>query len=57
MVGVGALVGVGVGVVVGGIGVLVSMFSAITVTRTFLFAFGSEKNTRMIKYLFGSGVN
>jgi protein-export membrane protein SecD len=40
-----------------GLGVLVSMFSAITVTRTFLFAFGSEKNTRMIKYLFGSGVN
>lgn len=40
-----------------GIGVLVSMFSAITLTRVFLYAFGSEKNTRAIKFLFGSGLN
>jgi protein-export membrane protein SecD len=40
-----------------GIGVLVSMFSAITVTRTFLRAFASEKRTRAIHVLFGSGIN
>lgn len=40
-----------------GLGVLVSMFSAITVTRAFLYMFGSDKNTRMIKFLFGSGLN
>lgn len=39
-----------------GIGVLVSMFSAITVSRTFLRAFGSEKNTSAIRFLFGSGI-
>ncbi len=39
-----------------GLGVLVSMFSAITVSRTFLYAFGSEKNTRAIRFLFGSGL-
>ncbi len=40
-----------------GLGVLVSMFSAITLSRTFLLAFGSSKNTRMIKFLFGNGLN
>jgi len=39
-----------------GLGVLVSMFSAITVSRTFLRAFGSERNTNSIRFLFGSGV-
>ncbi len=39
-----------------GIGVLVSMFSAITVTRTFLFALGTHGNGKMVKFLFGSGI-
>ena len=39
-----------------GIGVLVSMFSAITVTRTFLLALGTRGNSRMVKFLFGSGL-
>ncbi len=39
-----------------GIGVLVSMFSAITVTRTFLLALGTRGNSRMVKFLFGSGI-
>jgi len=40
-----------------GIGVLVSMFSAITVTRTFLYALGTKGTSRTIRFLFGSGVN
>lgn len=39
-----------------GIGVIVSMFSAVTVSRTFLRAFGSMKNTPATQLLFGSGV-
>ena len=39
-----------------GIGVLVSMFSAITVTRTFLLALGTHGNNRVIRFLFGSGI-
>lgn len=39
-----------------GIGVLVSMFSAITVTRTFLLALGTRGHSRMVKFLFSSGI-
>lgn len=38
-----------------GIGVVVSMFSAITVTRTFLYSLGTHGHSRMIRFLFGSG--
>lgn len=38
-----------------GLGVLVSMFSAITVSRIFLFALGIEKSNSFTKFLFGSG--
>ncbi len=40
-----------------GIGVLVSMFSAITVTRTFLLAIGTHGNSKLVRFIFGSGVN
>lgn len=39
-----------------GIGVLVSMLSAITVTRMFLFALSVEGTGRFSKFLFGSGI-
>ena len=39
-----------------GIGVLVSMFSAITVTRTFLLALGTHGASRMVQFIFGSGI-
>jgi len=38
------------------IGVLTSMFTAITVSRTFLLAIGVQKTNRFTKFLFGSGV-
>ncbi len=38
-----------------GLGVLVSMFSAITVSRIFLFALGIEKTSGLTSFLFGSG--
>lgn len=38
-----------------GLGVLVSMFSAITVSRIFLFALGIEKSNKFTKFLFSSG--
>jgi protein-export membrane protein SecD len=38
------------------IGVLVSMFSAITVSRTFLYALGTRGNSKAIRFLFGSGL-
>ncbi len=38
-----------------GLGVLVSMFSAITVSRIFLFALGINKNNSLTSFLFGSG--
>jgi len=38
-----------------GLGVLVSMFSAITVSRIFLFALGIEKSNSVTRFLFGSG--
>lgn len=37
------------------IGILVSLFSAITLTRTFLFAIAPEKTTETTKKLFGAG--
>src|SRR3989338_3137862 len=40
-----------------GLGVLVSMFSAITVSRIFLYALGIEKNNKITKFLFSSGFN
>jgi preprotein translocase subunit SecD len=39
-----------------GIGVLVSMFTAITVSRTLMFSIGVEKNSKTTDFLFGSGV-
>ncbi len=39
------------------LGVLVSMFSAITVTRTFLLALGIKKRTPFTSFLFSSGLN
>jgi protein-export membrane protein SecD len=39
-----------------GIGVIISMLTAITVTRIFLFALGDYKNEGIIKTLFGSGL-
>ncbi len=38
-----------------GIGVLASMFTAITVSRTFLFALGARKYEGVTKFLFGNG--
>ena len=38
-----------------GLGVLVSMFSAITVSRIFLFALGINKSNRFTRFLFSSG--
>ncbi|HRH26743.1 MAG TPA: protein translocase subunit SecD [Parcubacteria group bacterium] len=43
-----------------GLGVLISMFTAITVSRTFLFAIApnKEKNvSNVVKFLFGNGLN
>jgi preprotein translocase subunit SecD len=40
-----------------GIGVVVSLFSAITVTRTFLVALGTRGNSKLIRFIFGSGTN
>ena len=39
-----------------GIGVLISMFSAITVTRTLLYSLGTHGGGRTVKFLFGSGI-
>src|SRR3990167_1942099 len=38
-----------------GLGVLVSLFSSMTVSRLFLLALGVRRNTRAVKLLFGSG--
>lgn len=38
-----------------GIGVLVSMFTALTVTRTLLLAIGVDGDSKFTKFLFGSG--
>lgn len=39
-----------------GIGVMVSMFSAITVTRTFLLALGTRGHGKAVRFLFGNGL-
>lgn len=39
-----------------GIGVLVSMFSAITVTRTFLYSLGTHGSSKAVRFFFGSGI-
>lgn len=39
-----------------GIGVLVSMFTALTVTRTLLLALGVAGESKFVKFLFGSGI-
>lgn len=38
-----------------GTGIVVSLFTAITVTRTFLFALGFHNQTKVVKFLFGKG--
>jgi len=38
-----------------GIGILASMFSAIVVTRTFLVAIASNRDSRVLRFLFGTG--
>lgn len=38
-----------------GLGVFVSMFTAITASRTFLFALSREKESKISKFLFGAG--
>jgi preprotein translocase subunit SecD len=40
-----------------GIGILLSMFSAITLTRTFLFAIAPSDSDGIIRKLFGSGIS
>lgn len=40
-----------------GLGVLISMFSAITVSRAFLYALGTKGSSRAVKFLFSSGIN
>lgn len=37
------------------LGIVISMFTAITVTRTFLLAIGFRTKTRLVAFLFGSG--
>ncbi|MBL7045247.1 MAG: protein translocase subunit SecD [Parcubacteria group bacterium] len=39
-----------------GLGIIISMFTAITVSRTFLYAFGKLENRGVVKFLFGSGI-
>ena len=39
-----------------GVGILISMFSAITVSRTFLLAIGLKGESKIGKFLFGSGI-
>ena len=39
-----------------GLGVVISMFTAITVSRTFLLAIGSRGGNAFTRFLFGSGV-
>ena len=40
-----------------GLGVLVSMFTAISVSRTFLFAIAPKSNNKIIKFLFSNGLH
>ncbi len=40
-----------------GLGVIVSLFTAITVTRTFLYALGFHHQSGLVKFLFGKNTN
>lgn len=40
-----------------GLGVLISMFTAITVSRTFLFALPQRGESKLSRFLFGSGIH
>lgn len=40
-----------------GLGVLISMFTAITVSRTFLFAIAPKKDGRLARFLFSNGLH
>ena len=40
-----------------GLGVLISMISAIVISRVFLFAVGTTKGSRVMKFLFSSGLS
>ena len=40
-----------------GLGVLISMFTAITVSRTFLFALPQKGESKASRFLFGSGIH
>lgn len=39
-----------------GIGIIISMLTAITISRTFLYAIGAHENRGIVKFLFGSGI-
>lgn len=39
-----------------GIGIIISMLTAITISRSFLYALGNYKNRGVVKFLFGSGI-
>ena len=39
-----------------GLGIIISMLSAIVITRTFLFAVAKEENEGIAKFLFGTGI-
>lgn len=39
-----------------GLGVIVSMLSALTISRTFLLALAPERDSRIARFLFGSGI-
>ncbi|MCU0660033.1 MAG: protein translocase subunit SecD [Candidatus Pacebacteria bacterium] len=40
-----------------GLGILVSMFTAITISRIFMLSLGMDKSNRLIAFLFGSGLS
>ncbi len=40
-----------------GLGVLISMFTAITVSRTFLFAIAPRSSSKVVKFLFSNGLH
>ena len=39
-----------------GVGITVSMFTAIVIARTYLFAIATESSSPLVKFLFGSGI-
>ena len=40
-----------------GVGVIISMFTAITVSRTFLFAIAPKSDNRLVRFLFSNGLH